>query len=378
MATATSLQHPRVRLYDQVRSVHLERARELEPAAIVFRSKRYDFDENLTDGLELAQAGTLAAARLALTSRITHLEINEPLYLDALPRTAVTLFAIGLRRIVGARRVTVATYAIENLDPFEATPTRFKTRIRRRIERLLAEYVWRRVDNAVFGTAGAHGLYAQSFRNQPRRHSTVEALPSPCPCTAAALGEQGALGSVVDPHRVVFLGNFGPRKGFSDVLAAWPLVRESRPDARLTLLGTGSQLDDARAAAAGDPSITLVVDPPRSAIHDHLRAAHALVLPSRRMPGWREQVGLPIVEALAHGCEIVTTDETGIADWLRETRHRVLPSDASPARIAGAIVSAVDAERSTADILATLPAVDGRIAAGRLLFDDSEHPVAAS
>ncbi|WP_235500643.1 glycosyltransferase family 4 protein [Leifsonia sp. Root227] len=372
MATATSLQHPRVRLYDQVRSVHLERARELEPAAIVFRSKRYDFDENLTDGLELAQAGTLAAARLALTSRITHLEINEPLYLDALPRTAVTLFAIGLRRVVGAPRVTVATYAIENLGPFETTPTRFKTRIRRRIERLLAEYVWRRVDNAVFGTAGAHGLYAQSFRNQPPRHSTVEALPSPCPCTTDAPG------SARDRNSVVFLGNFGPRKGFSDVLAAWPLVRESRPDARLTLLGTGSQLDDARAAAAEDPTITLVVDPPRSAIHDHLRTAHALVLPSRRMPGWREQVGLPIVEALAHGCEIVTTDETGIADWLREKRHRVLPSDASPARIAGAIVSAVDDERSLADILATLPAVDGRIAAGRLLFDDAAHPVAAS
>lgn len=370
MATATSLQHPRVRLYDQVRSVHLERARELEPAAIVFRSKRYDFDEDLTDGLELAQAGTIAAARLALTSRITHLEINEPLYLDALPRTAVTLFAIGLRRIVGGRRATVATYAIENLDPFATTPPRFKTRVRRGIERLLAEYVWRRVDNAVFGTAGAHGLYAQSFRTQPRRHSTVEALPSPCPCVDDADTANGHRNSVV------FLGNFGARKGFSDVLAAWPLVRESRPDARLTLLGTGSQLDDARAAAAADPTITLHVDPPRSEIHAHLRTAHALVLPSRRMPGWREQVGLPIVEALAHGCEIVTTDETGIADWLREKRHRVLPSDASAARIAGAIAAAVDADRAKADILATLPAVDGRIAAGRLLFDDPAHPVA--
>ncbi len=362
MPTASTLQHQRVRLYDQVRSVHLERARELEPAAILFRSKRYDFDESLTEGIELTQAGTFAAARLALTSRITHLEINEPLYLDALPRTAMTLFALALRRLTGSPRAIVATYAIENRDPFRTEPPRFRTRVRRRLERVLSELVWRRVDIAVFGTTGAHELYAHSFRRQPARHTIVEALPCACPC---------AIGAPQDADRMVFLGSFGARKGFGDVLTAWTIVREERPDARLTLLGTGPLLEDARTAAEQDPSITLIVDPPRAAIHEQLRGAHALVLPSRRTRTWREQVGLPIVEGLAHGCEIVTTEETGIADWLRETRHRVLPSDADAHRLARAMIDALDAKRSRAEILAQLPSVDGRIAAGRLLFSDA-------
>ncbi|MGO4592514.1 glycosyltransferase family 4 protein [Leifsonia sp. 2TAF2] len=352
-----------MRLYDQVRSVHLERAHELDPAAIVYRVKRYDFDPQLATGIELAQAGTLGAARLALRSRITRVEVDEPLYLDSLPRTAAMLAALGLKRLFGAPRAQVATYAIENLDPFAARPPRLRSRIRRTLERMLSSYIWHRLDTVVYGTPGARDLYGERFARRPRRQLTVEALPSPCHC------DEGRT-VLRDPDGVVFLGSFSPRKGFGDVLAAWPAIRSRREGATLTLIGSGGMLEQAEAAAAEDPSIRLIVDPPRDVIHTELLRAHVLVLPSRRVGGWREQIGLPLVEALAHGCEVITTSETGIAEFLIDAGHLVLPGDADAARIADGVDAALGRHRSAADIRSALPRVDGRIAAGRALFDD--------
>lgn len=364
---APILHHQHVRLYEQVRSAHLERARELAPAAIVYREKRYDFDPALTDGVELAQAGTLAAARLAMRSRITRVEIDEPLYLDSLPRTAAVLAVLGVKRLGGAPRAEIATYAIEDLDPFAARPPRLRSRVRRSLEKLLAGYIWHRLDTVVYGTSEADALYGTTFRHAPRRQLTVEALPSPCACA----GDPAAAAAERDHDGVLFLGAFSPRKGFADVLEAWPAIRSRHPGARLTLVGAGELLPEARAAASADPTIRLIVDPPRSVVHEELRRAHVLVLPSRRVGAWREQVGLPIVEGLAHGCEIVTTTETGIAEWLIDAGHVVLPAEVSSAGLADGVVEALENPRTAGDILDGLPGVDGRIAAGRALFTEA-------
>lgn len=365
MASVTpTLHHQHVRLYDQVRSVHLERARELDPAAIVYRVKRYDFDPSLATGIELEQAGTLGAARIAMRSRITRVEVDEPLYLDSLPRTAAVLAVLGVKHLFGAPRAEVASYAIENLDPFAERPPRLRSRIRRGLERMLSSYVWHRLDTVVYGTTGARDLYGETFARRPHRQLTVEALPSPCPCAEGPT-------TLRDPDAVVFLGSFSPRKGFGDVLEAWPAIRSRRPQATLTLIGSGGMLEQAQAAAAADPSIRLLVDPPREVIHGELRRAHVLVLPSRRIGGWREQIGLPLVEALAHGCEVVTTSETGIAEFLIDTGHLVLPGDADSARIADGVDAALGRYRTAEEIRAALPPVDGRIAAGRALFCDT-------
>lgn len=368
---APILHHQHVRLYEQVRSAHLERAHELAPAAIVYRVKRYDFDPALTDGVELAQAGTLAAARLAMRSRITRVEVDEPLYLASLPRTAAVLAVLGMKRLGGAPRAEVATYAIEDLDPFAARPPRVRSRVRRSIERVLAGYIWHRLDTVVYGTSEADALYSSTFRHMPRRQLTVEALPSPCACLGDDTATTTADPVERDPDGVLFLGSFSPRKGFADVLEAWPAIRSRHPGARLTLVGSGELLPEAKAAAAADPSIRLIVDPPRSVVHDELRRARVLVLPSRRVGTWREQVGLPIVEGLAHGCEIVTTSETGIAEWLIDAGHVVLPSDVLSAGLADGVVDALANPRTRDDILADLPGVDGRIAAGRALFREA-------
>jgi glycosyltransferase involved in cell wall biosynthesis len=98
-------------------------------------------------------------------------------------------------------------------------------------------------------------------------------------------------------------------------------------------------------------------------VHRALRRAAVLVLLSQPTPTWREQVGLPLVEGLAHGCTVVTTAETGLADWLAAHGHTVLAPDAAPATVVAAVVEALAAGRPAASVLADLPDDDGRQAA---------------
>ncbi len=344
---------PRVRLYQTVRTAHLERAAALPPATIVYRDRRTDFDPALAEGLDLVRAGAWRAARMIRGAR--ELEVNEPLMRSALPRTALVLALLGL---VG-RRPVVGTYAIENADPFVAPlPPGLRglgARGLRARDRLLAAYVARHVDRVVFGTDAARDLYAGRFR--PGVGVVVPALPAPCGC-----GVPGA-----SAGSVLFVGAFSPRKGLAELLAAWPHVVEAHPGAHLTLVGTGPLLPLAQEAARrGD--VTLVVDPPRAEVHRRQRTAQVTVLLSQPRPRWREQVGLPIVEGLAHGCTVVTTSETGLAGWLAGHGHTVIDPDAGPEDTATAIVAALVAARPPAEILADLPDRDGRLAAEAALF----------
>ena len=351
---------PVVRLYESVRTAHLERARQLAPASIVHREVRYDFDPALAEGLDLVQAGRVAGAVAVARSDVRVLEVNEPLMTSSLPATALALAALAVRGVVRRGRVEVVSYAIGNADPFAAaTAPSWRTRLRRRGERVLARAVWRRLDRVVFGTDAARRTYAEVLGAPAPRTaaSTVHALPAPHP---------GA-GGAARPPVVAFVGALAERKGVRVLLAAWPLVLSRRPEARLVVLGKGPLEDEVRSALAADPSALLEVDPPRDRIHEVLDGARVLTLPSQPSPTWREQVGLPIVEGLSHGCTVVATTETGLADWLVEHGHVVVPEAGSAEVLADGLVTALDLARRADDVLADLPARDGRLAADDVL-----------
>ena len=347
----------RARLYRTLRSAHLERAHELPPAAILFRIKRYDFHEELARGLVVVQAHPLRAAWLLARSPVTTLEIGEPLMLSGVWASALAIGALRLRTLLGGHRSTIVSYALENADPFER-PLRARPRLRRRINGVAARFVWQQTDRVVFGTDAARVTYRTALPERAKDlvSAVIPALPAPCPCTTV---------DGFDAHRVVFLGAFVPRKGLPNLLAAWPLVTAVLPQARLTLMGKGALESRARQAAAMDPTIDLIVDPPRSEIHRQLRRARVLALPSQPTPTWREQVGLPIVEGLAHGCAIVTTTETGLATWLEEHGHDVVRPGCTEQQLADAVVHALRAPRPPSS---DLPPVDGRLAADAWLF----------
>ena len=359
---------PAVRLYESLRTAHLERAHELAPASIVYRVTRYDFDASLAEGLDLVPAGPVRAAWLVARSGVETLEVNEPLMTSSLPATALVLVALAVRRRLTGRSTTVVSYLIGNADPFAAaTAPRLRTRLRRRGERVLARAVWRRLDRVVHGTDAARETYARLLGDPAARATvtTVPALPTRHP---------EARGGGVRPPAVTFVGSFVERKGLRVLAAAWPLVVAARPDATLALLGKGALEQEARALSVAQPSVTLEVDPPRPRIHSVLDDSRVLVLWSQPSPTWREQVGLPIVEGLSHGCTVVTTTETGLADWLTDHGHVAAADAASPEVLAAAIVEALDAARSADDVLADLPTRDGRLAADDRLFGRDGAP----
>ncbi|TFD69794.1 glycosyltransferase family 4 protein [Cryobacterium ruanii] len=349
----------RARLYRTLRSAHLERAHELPPAAILFRIKRYDFHEELTRGLVVVQAHPVRAAWLLARSPVTTLEIGEPLMLSSVWASALAIGALRLRTLLGGRRSTIVSYALENADPFVRL-LRARPRLRRGINGVAARFVWQQTDRIVFGTDAARVTYRTALPEPARNlvSAVIPALPAPCTCAAA---------DDFETHRVVFLGAFVPRKGLLNILAAWTLVTAVLPQARLTIIGKGTLENQVRQAAALDPSIELVIDPPRNEIHRQLRRARVLALPSQPTSTWREQVGLPIVEGLAHGCAIVTTTETGLATWLQKHGHAVVAPGCTPQQLADAVVHALQAPRPSFD---DLPSVDGRLAADAWLFAD--------
>jgi hypothetical protein len=149
-------EHAHVRLYDSIRSAHLERAAELPPATILYGTKRYDFDESLAAPLDLVQARGWRAARHLFRSRTTVLEINEPLMVSSARSTAVALLGLTLGRLRGNPRALVVTYAIENLDPRRLPrPPKLRHRLARRLDLALAPRIWGRVDRIAYGTAGS-------------------------------------------------------------------------------------------------------------------------------------------------------------------------------------------------------------------------------
>lgn len=350
----------RARLFHHVRTVHLERAAKLPPAVILFGRQRYDFDAELAAGLDLVQARSWRAAWWLIRHPVQTLEINEPLMLPAVRSTAPALLGLTVSRLLGRGRTRVVSYAMENLDA-ETIPTgklKLRRRLGRQLDRRLVRFIWRRTDRIVFATSTAAELYARRLPAKDADDQTlIWALPAPAPEAATA---------VKDPSQVLFVGAFTERKGFPLLVQAWPLIREARPDARLQLIGKGQLQSLAEELAARDPHVTCTIDPPRATIKEIQARSQVLVLASQRSPTWREQVGLPIVEGLSYGCTIVTTTETGLADWLVEHGHRVIAPDGDAGELAAAIISALGSP--AIGVLESLPDEDGRLAADAWMF----------
>jgi glycosyltransferase involved in cell wall biosynthesis len=352
-----------VRVYKTLRTAHLERALALTPADILYQESRYDFDEELVAEVRPQQAGDLRCAWLVARNGYEIVEINEPAAIDCVRRSAAVLAALLLSDLVRRRRTRVVAYAIGNIDPRALPrPTAWWPRLGRQLDLILARWIWLRLDRVVFGTETARQLYGTVFGIAGRRSlrwTTIEALPAVCDCV---------LDDKKTPGRVLFLGDLSARKGFDSVLAAWTTVRHHSPDAVLTVVGRGALLDDAYAAARADSRVRVIADPPRDVVHAELRRASVVVLPSRRQVAWREQVGLPIVEGLAHGCTVVTTDETGIADWLRRNGHGVIPAASVGELLATVITEAAARPLDPHTVCASLPRQDSRLEADSWMF----------
>jgi glycosyltransferase involved in cell wall biosynthesis len=167
-------------------------------------------------------------------------------------------------------------------------------------------FLWRRIDilaagaTATIESFGAAGL--------PRSTPAV-------PLVAAVAGPPADLGERT-PHerfRIAYVGRLVPEKGVPELVEA---VRDL-PDVELALAGPGPLESELRAlaeTAAYRGRLTVLGLTGREGVWQLLRDADLLALLSRSRPGWREQFGYVLGEAMAVGTPLLGSDSGAIPE----------------------------------------------------------------
>lgn len=351
-----------VRIYDAFRTAHLERLAVSTPARSWYFYRRADFDESLVDPRRPPErVGRVASVLRLAREPFDVVELMEPAMVVHWPFLVAAVTTIRLRDLLTRRRTIICTYCIGNADPTQDVQPRLRLGPgpARRLTRLVLRFLVRSTDRLAFGTEGALEMYRHNVgpRLLADRSRVFEALPSPCACPPAPEGASRT-------GQVLFVGSFVERKGVHQTMAAWEHLARRRPDARLRIIGAGRLQPEVERWAAARDEVEVEIDPPRPRIHEALRESSVLVLLSQPQGTWREQIGLPILEGLGHGCEIVTTTETGLAPWLAAHGHGVVAPDAPPEVTADALDAALEQSLRRRDgSLDVLPDTDQRIAA---------------
>jgi phosphatidylinositol alpha-mannosyltransferase len=158
-----------------------------------------------------------------------------------------------------------------------------------------------------------------------------------------------------EPCRVAFLGRDDERKGLSVLLEAWPAIRASIPEARLTVMGA-----DRGAPIDGVEYLGWVDEDMKRAI---LAAATVFCAPN--LGG--ESFGIILAEAMAAGCAVVASALPAFEYVAGSAARFVEPGDS--AALAAQITELLGNPGDTHDL--------GRAAAGRVWRFDGSAVAAA-
>jgi glycosyltransferase involved in cell wall biosynthesis len=348
-----------VRVFPELRAAHLEEIDGPAPRRMLYFARKYDLgDQAIPSHCVAATMPTALSVLWRSDDEI--LELPELLWLRFLPRWLLLATVWKLRRLRGIRRSSVVFFAIENnsLDRLLIPSGRAGSFLGRIFVFALRLLMGVYVSRCAFGTDSAASTYRDLLTPQrPTTRITLDLLSS-----------RLSLDTVKEPLTAIFVGLLEERKGIQLLLDAWPDVEAALDGARLRIVGDGPLRSAVEQWIADRPEQRIYEGMlPRSQTLRLTGQATALIAPSLRDGRWREQVGRPIQEALAVGTTVVTTSETGLASWLKAQGHHVVDPTASQKELATSIIDALRDPLDVDDVLATLPARDGRITADNWL-----------
>ena len=132
----------------------------------------------------------------------------------------------------------------------------------------------------------------------------VAVVPYGCAVPAVAPARSPLHGRKV---RLLYVGQGVQRKGLHHLLKVWK--RRASWDAELTVVAGKLDPCAGRLAEAAGPAVRLLPALPRAALNDEFARADVFVMPSLI-----EGFGLVYLEALAFGCHVIGTENTGLPD----------------------------------------------------------------
>ena len=122
---------------------------------------------------------------------------------------------------------------------------------------------------------------------------------------------------------VAYFGRLTEEKGIPELLAAMQAAapKSAFRETHFLWVGNGPMAGDVEAAIRkGRPgAATLLPAIPHLEVGRALAAVDVLVLPSRTTPGWKEQFGRIIIEALGCGVPVLGSDSGEIPNLIRST-----------------------------------------------------------
>jgi glycosyltransferase involved in cell wall biosynthesis len=181
--------------------------------------------------------------------------------------------------------------------------------------------------------SGAVLIGSPSFRDEvvgnlgsdPDRFTIVPGATDPRRFTPA----ERPLGSLREPPVLLFHGRVDRRKGVLDLLEALP------DGVRLVVSGIGPDLEEARARA--DERTTFLGYVPIEDAPEVYRSADVFVSPT-----YSEGFSNTLLEAMASGLPVVTTDSVGVVDAVRDGENGVLHHPGDVAGLAAALRRVLD------------------------------------
>jgi len=347
-------------LLPELREAHTQLLPELGDIEVLFLGKNYDLTSR--PGERFRQVTAMAMAREVWRSDAGVLLLWEPLWMRHLADHLLMVIAWKLGGLWHSRasRPTVC-YAMENADreALLGGGRHMPNLLVKLFFYALGHYVAWSMSHIILASEASRELYSSMRPARLRLRRTVLDLPAASPHPRPDRTE-GA----------VFVARLAEHKGVIELMAAWELVEVRVPRTTLTVVGGGPLHGSVLEWAGRRPeSRRFAGELSRAQALSEMARATVLALPSKPRRRWKEQIGLPIKEALSLGLTVVTTSDTGLAPWLQQHGHQVVPPGDAEA-LATALISALESPLGRAEVLASLPSVDGWVYA----FDLARQP----
>jgi len=355
-----------IRIHVHLRGADLALMERMGPAEIWYFIPHTDLPHHSALPPWCTRVNIFTAVRRIFTTDARTIEIPEPLWARFLPTAVLLMVSARVARRLTGRPSRTVFYSLENNTPEGALfgSSRVPNIAKRAFIWMLGIIVTRLVDRVAFGSTGAERAYDQVKQLRIKESRVITALPArrPLPEEDETPRSMGAT--------TLFVGGLEYRKGISILLDVWDVVEAAAPKATLTIIGSGPLRSEVESWVSRAPERRRFMGQlPHGELASFYEASDVLIAPSVRDGRWREQIGLQLREALATGLTIVASDETGLADWLAEHGHTVVPAAELGDTLAPRVVSTLTRVLPRHAVRESLPAIDGRVAADSWLHE---------